>query len=55
LKAIDAELIAEAYGMPLYEVAALIIYSGRLAGFTPSPRSESVTWGYQNWKLSTNK
>ncbi len=55
LKSIDAELIAEAYGMPLYEVAALIIYSDRLAGFMPSPRSESVTWGYQNWKLSTNK
>jgi peptide/nickel transport system substrate-binding protein len=55
LKAIDAELVAEAYGMPLYEIAALVVYSDRFASFTPSPRSESVTWGYQNWKLQPNK
>lgn len=54
LKAIDAELVTEGYGMPLYEVAALVVYSDRFASFTPSPRSESVTWGYQNWKLQPN-
>ena len=55
LKAIDAELIKEAYGMPLYEVAALVVYSDRFSSFTPSPRAESVTWGYQNWKLQPSK
>jgi peptide/nickel transport system substrate-binding protein len=54
LKAIDAELIKEAYGMPLYEVAALVVYSDRFSSFNGSPRAESVTWGYQNWKLQPN-
>lgn len=51
LKQIDALLVADAYGMPLYEVASMVVYTDRVAGYTVSPRAESVTWGYQNWSI----
>ncbi len=51
LKEIDQILVADAYGMPLYEVASLVIYSDRIAGFEVAPQAQSVTWGYQNWSI----
>ena len=51
LKQIDALLVADAYGMPLYEVASMVVYTDRVSGFVVAPRAESVTWGYQNWSI----
>ena len=51
LKEIDALLVADAYAMPLYEVASMVLYTDRVVGFAVAPRAESVTWGYQNWSI----
>jgi len=51
LKEIDSLLVADAYGMPLYEVAAMVLFTDRIAGFSVAPRADSVTWGYQNWSI----
>ncbi|MFM5903976.1 MAG: ABC transporter substrate-binding protein [Microbacteriaceae bacterium] len=51
LKRIDQLLVSDAYGMPLYEVASLVIYSDRIVGFEVAPQAQSVTWGYQNWSI----
>ena len=52
LKEIDSILVADAYGMPLYEVASMIVYTNRVVGFKVAPWAESVTWGYQNWSIN---
>lgn len=51
LKEIDSLLVADAYGMPLYEVASMVLFTDRIAGFSVAPRADSVTWGYQNWSI----
>ncbi len=51
LKEIDAQLVADAYGMPLYEVASLVLFTDRIEGFAVAPMADSVTWGYQNWSI----
>jgi len=51
LKEIDSQLVADAYGMPLYEVASMVLFTDRIAGFSVAPRADSVTWGYQNWSI----
>jgi peptide/nickel transport system substrate-binding protein len=52
LKEIDALLVADAYGMPLYEVPSMVVYNDRVVGFAVAPWAESVTWGYQNWSIN---
>lgn len=54
LKDIDVELFASGFGMPLYEVPSMILYSDRVSGFTPSPHCFSATWGYFNWSVSAS-
>ena len=49
LAKLDKLLVADAYGMPLYEVPSLLVYAGRIEGFVPSAYADSATWGYQNW------
>ena len=49
LAKLDKLLVADAYGMPLYEVPSLLVYADRIEGFVPSAYADSATWGYQNW------
>ncbi len=49
LAKLDKLLVADAYGMPLYEVPSLLVYADRIKGFVPSAYADSATWGYQNW------
>jgi len=49
LAKLDKLLVADAYGMPLYEVPSLLVYADRIKGFVPSAFADSATWGYQNW------
>lgn len=49
LAKLDKLLVADAYGMPLYEVPSLLVYAKRITGFVSSPYADSATWGYQNW------
>ena len=49
LAKLDKLLVADAYGMPLYEVPSLLVYADRIKGFVPGAFADSATWGYQNW------
>ena len=51
LAKLDKLLVADAYGMPLYEVPSLLVYADRIKGFVPSAFADSATWGYQNWTV----
>lgn len=51
LAKLDKLLVADAYGMPLYEVPSLLVYADRIKGFVPSAYADSATWGYQNWEV----
>jgi peptide/nickel transport system substrate-binding protein len=53
LTKIDKQLFASGYGIPIVEVPNLVIYSSKLATFTPSPYGNSSTWGYWTWSVST--
>lgn len=52
LKEIDAELYAARFGLPLYQVPSLLVYSQRLASVVKAPYGESATYGYWNWSLN---
>lgn len=54
LKNIDIELFKEAYGLPLYEVPSMLLYTSRVAGYVPSPHGSSATWGYYNWSVKAS-
>jgi peptide/nickel transport system substrate-binding protein len=51
LAKLDKLLVADAYGMPLYEVPSLLVYADKIKGFVPSAFADSATWGYQNWTV----
>jgi peptide/nickel transport system substrate-binding protein len=52
LKQVDAELFASGYGLPLYQIPSIVVYSKNLANLVPAPFGHSATWGYWNWALS---
>jgi peptide/nickel transport system substrate-binding protein len=54
LKNIDVELFTEAFGMPLYEVPSLLLFTSRVGGFVASPNGNSATWGYYNWSIKAS-
>ena len=54
LKDIDGELFASRFGMPLYQVPSLLIYSDRLASVVKAPHGKSATYGYWNWSITGN-
>jgi peptide/nickel transport system substrate-binding protein len=52
LKQVDAELFASGYGLPLYQIPSIVVYSKNLANLVPAPFGHSATWGYWNWALA---
>lgn len=54
LKDIDAELFAAGFGLPLYQVPSLLVYSDRLASVVKAPFGASATYGYWNWSIGGN-
>ena len=52
LKQVDAELFASGYGLPLYQIPSIVVYSKNLANFVAAPFGHSATWGYWNWALA---
>jgi peptide/nickel transport system substrate-binding protein len=52
LKQVDAELFAAGYGLPLYQIPSIVVYSKNLTNLVPAPFGHSATWGYWNWALS---
>lgn len=54
LKDIDAELFAARFGLPLYQVPSLLVYSDRLTSVVKAPYGGSATYGYWNWSIGGN-
>jgi len=54
LKEVDAALFASRFGMPLYQVPSLLVYSERLASVVKAPYGASATYGYWNWSVTGN-
>ena len=52
LKQVDAELYAAKFGLPLYQVPALLVYSKRIKSIVNAPNGGSATYGYWNWALN---
>ncbi len=52
LKEIDAELFAARFGLPLYQVPSLLVYSKRITSIVKAPFGQSATYGYWNWAVA---
>lgn len=54
LKDIDSEIYSAGFGLPLYQVPSLLVYSKRVKATVPAPYGGSATYGYWNWQLAGN-
>ncbi len=54
LKDIDTELYAAQFGLPLYQVPSLLVYSKKISALVPAPYGGSATYGYWNWQVAGN-
>jgi peptide/nickel transport system substrate-binding protein len=54
LKDLDAALYSAGFGLPLYQVPSLLVYSKRVKAMVPAPYGGSATYGYWNWQLAGN-
>jgi peptide/nickel transport system substrate-binding protein len=52
LKKIDAELYGAKFGLPLYQLPSLLVYSKRVKAIVGAPNGGSATYGYWNWALN---
>jgi peptide/nickel transport system substrate-binding protein len=52
LKTIDARLYATQFGLPLYQVPALLVYGKRIKTVVSAPYGGTATYGYWNWALN---
>jgi len=52
LKQVDAELYLAKFGLPLYQVPALLVYGKRIKTIVDAPYGGSATYGYWNWTLN---
>lgn len=52
LKTIDARLYASKFGLPLYQVPALLVYGKRVKTVVSAPYGGTATYGYWNWALN---
>ncbi|MFM6963068.1 MAG: ABC transporter substrate-binding protein [Micrococcales bacterium] len=54
LKDLDTELYSAGFGLPLYQVPSLLVYSKKISALVPAPYGGSATYGYWNWQLAGN-
>lgn len=52
---IDAELFADAYGLPLYQDPAVVAVDGTVSGVKLAPLSPGILWNVWQWKPVTSK
>ena len=52
LKTIDARLYDSKFGLPLYQVPALLVYGKRVKTVVSAPYGGTATYGYWNWALN---
>lgn len=51
-KNFDQLLIQSYYGLPLFELSRLVVWSSALQNYQPTVGNNSVVWGYSNWSVS---
>jgi ABC-type oligopeptide transport system substrate-binding subunit len=49
---IDAALYAEHFGLPLFQLQNLVVWSSKFTKYSGNPGNSSVTWGYSLWAVS---
>ncbi|MDE2409050.1 MAG: hypothetical protein KGL72_01950, partial [Actinomycetales bacterium] len=49
---LDRALVAGYYGLPLFQLDGLVVWSDKLKGYSAKPSNASVVWGYSNWAVS---
>ena len=50
--ALDRALVSGYYGLPLFQLDSLVVWSDKLKGYQAKPGNASVVWGYSNWSVS---
>ena len=55
LSVMDKLLFDLGYGLPMYQLPTLTVYSNRIKNFTPDPFGNTSTWGYWTWNVSADK
>lgn len=50
--ALDRALIQGYYGLPLFQLDNLVVWSDKLKGYSAKPGNASVAWGYSIWSVS---
>jgi len=46
---LDQLLIKNHFGLPLFQLDGLVVWSESLTNYRPNPGNTSVAWGYSNW------
>lgn len=52
---VDAELFADAYGLPLYQDPAVVAVDGSVTGVKLAPLSPGILWNVWQWRPATSK
>jgi len=53
-KNLDQLLVQGSFGLPIFELKRLVIWSGKLKNYAPATTNQSVVWGYSNWSVSAS-
>lgn len=51
-KNLDQLLIQNYYGLPIFQLERLTVWSSKLRNYSPNSTNQSVVWGYSNWSVS---
>jgi len=51
-KNLDQLLVENFYGLPVFQLQRLTVWSTKLQNYSPNSRNESLVWGYSNWSVS---
>ena len=49
---LDAALYANFFGLPVFQLDNLVVWSSKLSGYTANPKNSSIVWGYSNWSVT---
>ena len=52
---LDTALFKAGYGLPLYELPALVAFNSKLEYYQPSMNLQSLVWGYPDWNVEPEK
>lgn len=52
---LDKALFDSGYGLPLYELPALVAFNAKLKYYQPPMNLQSVVWGYADWNVEPEK